>query len=93
MLMRGLASLVMGIAIAGMHYVGMAAAEFSHSSMMQPHGVSNAGLAVWVTLITLTILGITLLSSMLDAQLRAARLATRLNRANRNCVSWRCMTT
>ncbi|WP_368656739.1 putative bifunctional diguanylate cyclase/phosphodiesterase [Pantoea agglomerans] len=82
MLMRGLASLVMGIAIAGMHYVGMAAAEFSHSSMMQPHGVSNAGLAVWVMLITLTILGITLLSSMLDAQLRAARLATRLNRAN-----------
>lgn len=82
MLMRGLASLVMGIAIAGMHYVGMAAAEFSHSSMMQLHGVSNAGLAVWVTLITLTILGITLLSSMLDAQLRAARLATRLNRAN-----------
>ncbi|MGC1043847.1 putative bifunctional diguanylate cyclase/phosphodiesterase [Pantoea agglomerans] len=82
MLMRGLASLVMGIAIAGMHYVGMAAAEFSHSSMMQPHGVSNAGLAVWVTLITLTILGITLLSSMLDAQLRAARLATCLNRAN-----------
>lgn len=82
MLMRGLASLVMGIAIAGMHYVGMAAAEFSYSSMMQPHGVSNAGLAVWVTLITLTILGITLLSSMLDAQLRAARLATRLNRAN-----------
>ena len=82
MLMRGLASLVMGIAIAGMHYVGMAAAEFSHSSMMQPHGVSNAGLAVWVTLITLTILGITLLSSMLDAQLRATRLATRLNRAN-----------
>ncbi|MBN9930909.1 EAL domain-containing protein [Pantoea agglomerans] len=82
MLMRGLASLVMGIAIAGMHYVGMAAAEFSHSSMMQPHGVSNAGLAVWVTLITLTILGITLLSSMLDAQLRAARLATRLKRAN-----------
>ncbi|WNK49394.1 bifunctional diguanylate cyclase/phosphodiesterase [Pantoea agglomerans] len=82
MLMRGLASLVMGIAIAGMHYVGMSAAEFSHSSMMQPHGVSNAGLAVWVTLITLTILGITLLSSMLDAQLRAARLATRLNRAN-----------
>ncbi|MBD8198259.1 EAL domain-containing protein [Pantoea agglomerans] len=82
MLMRGLVSLVMGIAIAGMHYVGMAAAEFSHSSMMQPHGVSNAGLAVWVTLITLTILGITLLSSMLDAQLRAARLANRLNRAN-----------
>ncbi|PEI05789.1 hypothetical protein CRM79_17365 [Pantoea agglomerans] len=83
LLMRGLASLVMGIAIAGMHYVGMAAAAFSHDSTMQPHGVSNPGLAVWVTLITLIILGITLLSSMLDAQVRAARLATRLNRANR----------
>jgi len=82
LLMRALASLVMGIAIAGMHYAGMAAAAFSHNSTMQTHGVSNPGLAVWVTLITLTILGITLLSSMLDAQLRAARLATRLNRAN-----------
>jgi len=80
--MRGLASIVMGIAIAGMHYVGMAAAVFSHDSTMQPHGVSNPGLAVWVSLITLSILGITLLSSMLDAQVRAARLATRLNRAN-----------
>ena len=82
LLMRGLASIVMGIAIAGMHYVGMAAAAFSHDSTMQPHGVSNPGLAVWVSLITLSILGITLLSSMLDAQVRAARLATRLNRAN-----------
>ncbi|MCD2357862.1 EAL domain-containing protein [Pantoea sp. MHSD4] len=82
LLMRGLASLVMGMAIAGMHYVGMSAARFSESSMMQPGGVSNPGLAVWVTLITLIILGITLLSSMLDAQLRAARLATRLRHAN-----------
>ncbi|WP_426607946.1 putative bifunctional diguanylate cyclase/phosphodiesterase [Pantoea anthophila] len=82
LLMRSLASLVMGIAIAGMHYVGMAAARFSPSSTMQPHGLSNPGLAVWVTLITLLILSVTLLSSMLDAQLRAARLAARLNRAN-----------
>jgi len=79
---RGIASLVMGIAIAGMHYVGMSAAHFSESSTMQPGGVSNPGLALWVTLITLLILGVTLLSSMLDAQLRAARLATRLRRAN-----------
>lgn len=82
LLMRGLASLVMGLAIAGMHYVGMAAAQFSHSSTMQAHGLSNPGLAVWITLITLTILGITLLCSMLDAQIRAARLAARLRRAN-----------
>lgn len=82
LLMRGLASLVMGIAIAGMHYVGMAAATFSDDSTMQAHGLSNPGLAVWVTLITLSILGITLLCSMLDAQMRAARLATRLRQAN-----------
>jgi len=82
LIMRGLASLVMGVAIAGMHYVGMAAAQFSHLSAMQQQGVGNPGLAVWVTLITLTILGVTLLSSMLDAQLRAARLTARLNRAN-----------
>ncbi|PZL95239.1 hypothetical protein CKF43_08740, partial [Pantoea graminicola] len=83
LLMRGLASLVMGIAIAGMHYVGMAAATFSDDSTMQAHGLSNPGLAVWVTLITLSILGITLLCSMLDAQMRAARLATRLRQANK----------
>ncbi|TPV38444.1 EAL domain-containing protein [Pantoea deleyi] len=83
LLMRGLASLVMGIAIAGMHYVGMAAATFSHTSTMQSRGLSNPGLAVWVTLITLSILGITLLCSMLDAQMRAARLATRLRLANK----------
>lgn len=82
LIMRGLASLVMGIAIAGMHYAGMAAAQFSHSSAMQHQGVSTQGLAVWVTTITLTILGVTLLISMLDAQLRAARLTARLNRAN-----------
>jgi diguanylate cyclase (GGDEF)-like protein len=82
LLMRGLASLVMGIAIAGMHYVGMAAAEFDQASSMHSHGVSDQGLAVWVTMITLTILGITLLSSMLDAQLHAARLTAKLNRAN-----------
>lgn len=86
LLMRGLASLVMGIAIAGMHYAGMAAATFSHHSMMQSQGLSNPGLAVWVTLITLTILGITLLCSMLDAQMRATRLAARLRFANKELL-------
>ncbi len=83
LMMRVCAALVMGIAIAGMHYTGMAAAEYSMpSTMMQHHGVSEEGLAVWVTIITLTILGLTLLVSMLDAQLRAARLAAKLKRAN-----------
>ncbi|MDO6409190.1 putative bifunctional diguanylate cyclase/phosphodiesterase [Pantoea phytobeneficialis] len=82
LLMRGCASLVMGAAVAGMHYVGMAAAQFNNTSSMMEHGVSDQGLAVWVTIITLTILGITLLLSMLDAQLRAARLAAKLKHAN-----------
>ena len=83
LLMRICAALVMGIAIAGMHYTGMAAAEYMMPSTMSHHpGVSEEGLAVWVTIITLTILGLTLLVSMLDAQLRASRLAAKLKRAN-----------
>ena len=80
--MRALGALVMGVAIAGMHYTGMAAAQFDRHSMPLAQGVSGQGLAVWVALGTLSILGFTLLASMLDAQLRAARLAQRLNQAN-----------
>ena len=79
---RALGALVMGIAVAGMHYTGMAAAQFDHHSMPMAQGVSGQGLAVWVALGTLSILGFTLLASMLDAQLRASRLAQRLNQAN-----------
>ena len=82
LLMRICASLVMGIAIAGMHYTGMAAAGYAISSDMRNHGVSEDGLAIWVTVITLTILGLTLLISMLDSQLRAARLAAELKSVN-----------
>jgi len=80
--MRALGALVMGVAIAGMHYTGMAAAQFDRHSMTLAQGVSSQGLAVWVALVTLSILGFTLLASMLDAQLRAARLAQRLKQAN-----------
>lgn len=80
--MRMLAALVMGGAIAGMHYVGIAAAQFSASGIIMHRGASDEGLAVWVTIVTLSILGLTLLASMLDAQLRATRLAARLRHAN-----------
>jgi diguanylate cyclase (GGDEF)-like protein len=82
LLLRAGAAVLMGIAIAGMHYTGMAAAEFILPMTMQHHGASEEGLAVWVTIITLSILGLMLLISMLDAQLRAARLAAKLKRAN-----------
>ena len=67
------------MAIAGMHHRHGGRA---FQRARQHHGMGQEGLAVWVTIITLTILGLTLLISMLDAQLRAARLAARLRRAN-----------
>ncbi|WP_239953872.1 bifunctional diguanylate cyclase/phosphodiesterase [Pantoea sp. Z09] len=79
------ASVVMGFAIAGMHYTGMAAASFpAHSHAMQM-GVNSNWLAILVTVVTLAILGITLLVSMLDArmQARTAILARSLAEANR----------
>lgn len=82
MLLRGGAAAVMGLAIAGMHYTGMAAASFHHSTHVMPQGLGNQSLAVWVTVLTLTILGLTLLGSMLDAQVRASQLARSLAKAN-----------
>lgn len=84
-LMRGGASLIMGIAIAGMHYTGMAAASFPMDSHATHMGVNSNWLAVLVVVVTLSILGITLLISMLDARLQArtSLLATSLAEANR----------
>jgi len=85
MLLRGGASLIMGIAIAGMHYTGMAAARFPADSHVTHMGVNSNWLAVLVVVVTLSILGITLLVSMLDArmQARTSLLATSLAEANR----------
>lgn len=84
-LLRMGASVVMGIAIAGMHYTGMAAASFPMSSHATQMGVNGNWLAILVTVVTLAILGITLLVSMLDArmQARTSLLARSLAEANR----------
>ncbi|RAU31799.1 MULTISPECIES: bifunctional diguanylate cyclase/phosphodiesterase [unclassified Pantoea] len=84
-LLRFGASVVMGCAIAGMHYTGMAAAGFPASSHVTHHGVNSDWLAMIVTVVTLAILGITLLVSMLDArmQARTSILARSLAEANR----------
>ncbi|WP_130831752.1 putative bifunctional diguanylate cyclase/phosphodiesterase [[Erwinia] mediterraneensis] len=84
-LLRLGAALVMGAAIAGMHYVGMAAAGFPLHSHTTHQGVNNNWLAMLVTVVTLAILSITLLVSMLDArmQARTAMLARSLAEANR----------
>jgi diguanylate cyclase len=77
------ASLVMGCAIVGMHYTGMAAANFPDGSWC---GAAVAGgidvkyLAVFVIVVTLSVFAIALAVAMLDV--RANMLATSLDRAN-----------
>ncbi|NIF21291.1 putative bifunctional diguanylate cyclase/phosphodiesterase [Candidatus Pantoea multigeneris] len=79
------AAIVMGIAIAGMHYTGMMAADFPMSSHATHAGVNGNWLALLVTVVTLSVLSITLLVSMLDArmQARTSLLARSLAEANR----------
>lgn len=76
----------MGIAIVGMHYTGMAAAQFSEGSFCGSlDGLSGKGLDNLVLITTLAVLAIALLTSILDARLeaRTAELAKSLTQANR----------
>lgn len=83
-LRRAGAAVLMGIAIAGMHYAGMKAAHFPQNWPMEHRGVDGNWLAILVSVVALTILGITLLVSLFDARLQArtARLASSLAQAN-----------
>ncbi|MBC3376510.1 EAL domain-containing protein [Pseudomonas sp. SWRI92] len=83
---RAGAAVVMGIAIVGMHYTGMAAAQFSEGSFCGSlDGLSGKGLDNLVLITTLAVLAIALLTSILDARLeaRTAELAKSLTQANR----------
>ena len=81
-------AVVMGLAIAGMHYTGMAAARFAPDSVSLATdslgGLHSARLAVLIGLATLSILAITLVISAFDAHyhMRAAELADSLQVAN-----------
>lgn len=80
------ASLVMGCAIVGVHYTGMAAAQFPVGSFC---GAANTGidtkwLAVLVIVVSLAVFAIALIISMLDV--RTKLLATSLDRANSELV-------
>ncbi|MDV5138530.1 hypothetical protein CYR40_00890 [Chimaeribacter arupi] len=89
-LLRALAAIVMGVAIVGMHYTGMAAAHFHMMGNMAHHhsGVNTNWLAVVVIVFTLAVLAITLVVSVLDARLQArtAILAQSLEQANRELM-------
>jgi diguanylate cyclase (GGDEF)-like protein len=89
-LLRALAAIIMGVAIVGMHYTGMAAAHFQMAGSMMHHhgGVNTNWLAVVVIVFTLAVLAITLVVSVLDARLQArtAILAQSLEHANRELM-------
>ncbi|EKT4481884.1 EAL domain-containing protein [Pseudomonas putida] len=83
---RGLAAVVMGFAIVGMHYTGMAAANFPAGSFCGAlgGGLQGDGLVYLVLITTLAVLAVALLTSVLDARLeaRTAELARSLTLAN-----------
>jgi diguanylate cyclase (GGDEF)-like protein len=85
-LARAGAAVVMGIAIVGMHYTGMAAAQFADESYCGAalSGLSGKGLDNLVLVTSLAVLIIALLTSLLDARLeaRTAVLADSLTLAN-----------
>jgi NO-binding membrane sensor protein with MHYT domain len=72
-LIQGAAAVVMGLAIAGMHYTGMAAAHFPAGAICgaAAGGVDHTTLALAVTLGTAGILTIALIVSVYDARLEA----------------------
>ncbi|NHX01609.1 putative bifunctional diguanylate cyclase/phosphodiesterase [Pseudomonas koreensis] len=86
-LIRGGAAVIMGVAIVGMHYTGMAAAQFPDGSFCGAtlDGLKGNGLDNLVLITTLAVLSIALLTSILDARLeaRTADLAHSLTLANR----------
>ena len=86
-LARGASAAVMGLAIVGMHYTGMAAARFPDGSVCGAlvSGIGTSGLASLVTVTSLAVLTITLLASILDSRLeaRTAELSRSLTQANR----------
>ncbi|AZC18771.1 MULTISPECIES: putative bifunctional diguanylate cyclase/phosphodiesterase [Pseudomonas] len=86
-LVRTGAAIIMGFAIVGMHYTGMAAARFSGGSFCGAlaDGLSGKGLDNLVLITTLAVLIIALLTSVLDARLeaRTAVLAQSLTEANK----------
>ncbi len=79
------AALVMGLAISGMHYTGMFAANFPAGSVcLSANALSGGNLGALVMVASITLLGVTLFTSILDARMRSKTvwLADSLQAAN-----------
>ncbi len=90
-LLRGAASLVMGLAIVGMHYTGMAAAHFPEGSICGAAiegGLEGRWLAMLVIVTTLGIIGIALIASLFERRMHShtGQLVDSLARANQDLV-------
>ncbi|HSU22491.1 MAG TPA: EAL domain-containing protein [Variovorax sp.] len=80
-----LAALVMGLAVCGMHYTGMAAASFPVGSVcLSADALSGSGLTGLVVVAACLLLGGTLFTSLLEARLQvvARRLSSSLEETN-----------
>ncbi|HEY4541817.1 MAG TPA: MHYT domain-containing protein [Noviherbaspirillum sp.] len=82
-LYRALAAVIMGLAIVGMHYTGMAAAHFPAGSVCRAaaSGFSEENLSILVILSTVAVLTIALLVSTFDAKLEARSQVLAITRA------------
>jgi diguanylate cyclase (GGDEF)-like protein len=79
------AAIIMGFAIAGMHYTAMAAAHFAPDAICRNGPIiDNSWMAGTIAVITFLVLCVTLVLSVLDARMasKTALLAASLQRAN-----------
>ena len=77
------AAIVMGLAISGMHYTGMAAAGFPEGSVCLSASVLSSGsLSLLVGAAAVAVLGLTLFTSVVEGRMEEARLAGSLRMAN-----------
>ena len=82
---QGVAALALGAAICGMHYTGMAAANFPLDAVcLSVTGLAGDRLGELVSVCSLSLLTLTLFTSTLDARMqsRTAKLAASLKAAN-----------
>jgi PAS domain S-box-containing protein len=80
LLYQAAAAIVMGLAISGMHYTGMAAANFPDGSVcLSADALSGTTLGTLVVLATVTLLSLTLFTSIVHARMQAS--SARLQRS------------
>jgi diguanylate cyclase (GGDEF)-like protein len=83
MLYQVLAALVMGAAVCGMHYTGMAAASFPEGALcLSADALTGENLGRLLALSSVGLLTITLLTTTVDARMQTARFAGSLKLAN-----------